>query len=183
MRSSCLGGRRRCWRGRCAPGRRHICCGLRFRRIIVRIRRNGRAWYGLRAALIGRDGLQPCDGQFQRIAWPVSSSCRIFRFRTFASISRTRPAFRSLAATFRVVAPFRVFGAMRQRSLRSDASKSIARCVSVSLGQENSSGSSSRFWWRCRRHHREPEPATSRAGPNSPIISSEVYSCRRLSAL
>src|SRR5271167_2908398 len=27
----------------------------------------GRAWYGLRAALIGRDGLQPCDGQFQRI--------------------------------------------------------------------------------------------------------------------
>ena len=38
-----LAGRRRCWCGRCAPGRRHICCGLRFRRIIVRIRRNGRA--------------------------------------------------------------------------------------------------------------------------------------------
>ena len=62
-----LAGRRRCWRGRCAPGRRHICCGLRFRRIIVRVRRNGRAGYGLRAALIGRDGLQSRVSQFQRI--------------------------------------------------------------------------------------------------------------------
>ena len=53
-----LAGRRRCWCGRCAQGRRHICCGLRFRRILVHIRGNGRAGYGLRFALIGRDGLQ-----------------------------------------------------------------------------------------------------------------------------
>ena len=42
-----LAGRRRCWCGRRARGRRHICCGLRFRRILVRVLRNGRAEYGL----------------------------------------------------------------------------------------------------------------------------------------
>ena len=55
-----LAGRRRCWCGRCAPGRRHICCGLRIRRILVRVLRNGRAGYGLRAQeRIESDALAP----------------------------------------------------------------------------------------------------------------------------
>ena len=66
-RSSCLGGAPSLLARRCAPGRRHICCGLRFRRTLVRVLRNGRAGYGLRAALIGRDGLQSRVSQFQRI--------------------------------------------------------------------------------------------------------------------
>ena len=40
---------------------------------------------------------------------------------------------RSLVATFCAAAAFRVFGGMRQRSLRCDASDRIANCVSVSL--------------------------------------------------
>ena len=133
---SCLGGRGRCWCGRCAPGRRHICCGLRFRRILVRVLRNGRAGYGLRAALIGRDGLQSRVSQFQRIRlarFLVPSPGFHSRLRFDL---RTRPAFRSLVATFCFAAAFRVFGGMRQRSLRCDASNKIARCVSVSLAGE-----------------------------------------------
>src|SRR5208282_2074329 len=54
----------------------------------------------------------------------------------FALISRARPAFRSLVASFCAAPPFRVLGGMRQRSLRCDASDRIANCVSVSLAGE-----------------------------------------------
>ena len=78
----------------------------------------------------------PATVNFNEYAWPVSSSRRQISIPDLALISLTRPAFRSLAATFCVAAPFRVFGAMRQRSLRFDASNKIARCVSVSLAGE-----------------------------------------------
>ena len=131
-----LAGRRRCWRGRCAPGRRHICCGLRFRRIPF--------VFG-ETAVLGMDceprssagmAFSPATVNFNEYAWPVSSSRRQISIPDLALISLTRPAFRSLAATFCVAAPFRVLGAMRQRSLRFDASNKIARCVSVSLAGE-----------------------------------------------
>ena len=92
-----LSGRRRSWCGRCAPGRRHICCGLRFRRIIVRIRRNGRAWYGEPRSSAGM-AFSPATVNFNEYAWPVSSSRRQISIPVFALISRTRPAFRSWVA-------------------------------------------------------------------------------------
>src|SRR5208337_633910 len=67
---------------------------------------------------------------------PFSSSRRQASIPVFALISRTRPAFRSLVATFCAAAAFRVFGGMRQRSLRCNASNRIANCVSVSLAGE-----------------------------------------------
>jgi len=48
-------------------GSPHICCSVRFRRFLVRVLRKGRAGYGLRVALIGRDSLQSRVGQLQRI--------------------------------------------------------------------------------------------------------------------
>jgi len=55
----------------------------------------------------------PASVNFNEYAWPVSSSRRQISIPDFALFSLTRPAFRSLAATFCVAAAFRVFGAMR----------------------------------------------------------------------
>ena len=131
-----LAGRRRCWRGRCAPGRRHICCGLRF---------DKSSFVFGETAVLGMDceprssagmAFSPATVNFNEYAWPVSSSRRQISIPDLALISLTRPAFRSLVATFCAAAALRVFGGMRQRSLRCDASNKIARCVSVSLAGE-----------------------------------------------
>ena len=110
--------------------------GRRGRRIIVRVRRNGRAWYGLRAALIGRDGLQPCDGQFQRIrlacflvASPDLHSGPRFDLAHEAGLQKLgrdllrRGGFQGLRRDEAAILAF-------------DASDKIARCVSVSLAGE-----------------------------------------------
>ena len=57
----------------------------------------------------------PASVNFNAYAWPVSSSRRHASIPVFALISRARPAFRSLVATFCAAAAFRVFGGMRQR--------------------------------------------------------------------
>ncbi len=90
--ASGLAGRRQCWCGRCAPGRCHICCGLRFRRSIVRMRRNVRAWYGLRVRSSPAMAFSPASVNFNEYAWPVSSSRRQASIPPFALISRARPA-------------------------------------------------------------------------------------------
>ena len=64
----------------------------------------------------------PASVNFNEYAWPVSLSRRQASIPVFALISLTRPACRSLVATFCAAAAFRVFGGMRQRSLRCDAS-------------------------------------------------------------
>jgi hypothetical protein len=65
---------------------------------------------------------------------------------------------------------FRVFGGMRERSLRCDASDRIANCVSESLAGRFI-GSPSRFKRRYRRHHREPRTGDEPAGPKNSTIN------------
>jgi hypothetical protein len=112
----------------------------------------------------------PASVNFNEYAWPLSSSRRQASTPVFALISRTRPAVRSLAATFRAAPVFSVFGAMRQRSLRWDASNKIARCVPVSLAGELIGVTLSVLAALSPSPPRAPDRETSPAGPkNSPI--------------
>ena len=131
-----LAGRRRCWCGYCAPSRRHICCGIRFRRFLVRVLRHCRVGYGLRTALIGGDRLQSRVGQLQRIRL----ACFLVASPGFHSGIRFDLAHEAgsqkLGNDLLPSRGFRVFGGMRERSLRCDASDRIANCVSESLAGE-----------------------------------------------
>src|SRR5271166_3217221 len=85
-------------------------------------------------ALVDRDRLRPCGGQFQRIGQPglvIAPPDRRSRLRP--EISFTRPALISLPAIFCAAATFRFAAATRQRSLRCAAALSIMSSVSVSL--------------------------------------------------
>ena len=183
-RSSCLGGARQCWCGRYAPGRRPYL--LRSSHWTnprsCSAERPCWVWIASRAHRLAM-AFSPASVNFNEYAWPVSSSPRQASFPAFALISRARPAVRSLVATFCAAAAFWVFGGMRQRSLRCDASDKIASCVSV-VWQGNSSGSSSRVWRRCRRHHREPrtgdEPGGAEELTDQPIGGSILSTSRPL---
>ena len=160
---------RLCWRGRCAPGRRHICCGcLRFQQIPRSYRRNGRAGYGLRATLIRPESFRPYDINFNEYAGPVSSSRRRIKIPSdfrFDSRSRGRPS-EAWPPIFCITASYQ--GLRREDrgsdALRFDASNKIARCVSVSLAGELHRDHPLEVGGAVAVTTASPEPATSRAG-------------------
>ena len=112
-----------------------------------------------------RMAFSPATVNFNEYAWPVSSSRRQISIPDFALISLTRPAFRSLAATFCVAAAFRVFGAMRQLILafrRLEQNRTL--CVSK-FGRRTHRDHPLGFGGAVAVTTASPEWATSRAGP------------------
>ena len=165
-----LAGRWQCRRGRCTPVRRRIRRHLHFRQILVRVRRNGRAGYGLRVALIGSDDLQSRVSQFQRI--------RLARFFV------APPGFHSgLRFDLARQAGCQKLGRdLLQRAGFQGLRRNEAAILALRRGGQNRELRVGKFGQRTHRGHplglngavavttASPGPETSRAGPrNSPI--------------